>query len=41
MIDRRVISPIIVRRYQLEEAPKALDLLASSGGPGRSVLSVS
>jgi D-arabinose 1-dehydrogenase-like Zn-dependent alcohol dehydrogenase len=40
MIDRGVISPIIIRRYQLEEAPKALDLLASGGGPGRSVLSV-
>jgi len=40
MIDRRVISPIIIRQYQLEEAPKALDLLASGGGPGRSVLSV-
>jgi D-arabinose 1-dehydrogenase-like Zn-dependent alcohol dehydrogenase len=40
MIDRGVISPIIIRRYQLEEAPQALDLLASGGGPGRSVLSV-
>jgi propanol-preferring alcohol dehydrogenase len=40
MIDRGVISPIIVRKYELEEAPKALDLLASGGGPGRSVLSV-
>ena len=40
MIDRRDVSPIIVRRYQLEEAPKALDLLTSGGGPGRSVLSV-
>ena len=40
MIGRRVISPIVLRQYQLEEAPKALDLLASGGGPGRSVLSV-
>ncbi len=39
MIGRRVISPIVFRHYQLEEAPKALDLLASGGGPGRSVLS--
>ena len=40
MIDRRLISPIIIRQYQLEEAPRALDLLASGGGPGRSVLLV-
>jgi D-arabinose 1-dehydrogenase-like Zn-dependent alcohol dehydrogenase len=40
MIDRGVISPIIIRRYPLEEAPAALDLLASGGGPGRSVLTV-
>jgi propanol-preferring alcohol dehydrogenase len=40
MIDRRVINPIIIRHYELEEAPKALDLLASGGGPGRGVLSV-
>lgn len=40
MIGRRDISPIVLRRYQLEEAPKALDLLASGGAPGRSVLSV-
>lgn len=40
MIDRGVMSPIIIRHYELEEASKALDLLASGGGPGRSVLLV-
>jgi propanol-preferring alcohol dehydrogenase len=40
LIDRRIISPIIIRELALEEAPVALELLSSGGGPGRSVLAV-
>jgi alcohol dehydrogenase, propanol-preferring len=40
MIDRGILSPIIIREFQLEEAPVALELLAAGGGPGRSVLAV-
>ena len=40
MIARGIVSPIIVREYPLEEASEALELLASGGGPGRSVLRV-
>lgn len=40
MIARGILDPIIIREYQLEQAADALDLLASGGGPGRSVLKV-
>ena len=40
MIAQGILDPIIVREYPLEEAAAALDLLASGGGPGRSVLRV-
>jgi propanol-preferring alcohol dehydrogenase len=40
MIARGIVSPIIVREYPLEQASEALKLLASGGGPGRSVLRV-
>ena len=40
LIDQRIISPIIVRELSLEEAPQALELLASGEAPGRSVLAI-
>ncbi len=40
LIAEGILSPIIVREYALEDAGDALALLASGGGPGRSVLRV-
>ena len=40
MIARGILDPIIIREYSLEQAGDALDLLASGGGPGRSILKV-